>query len=102
MQRRSFFSVLFGGLAAVLPHRPRHARYVHDAWFKGSDPRYRFGFSGFKPADVHGTLEGQNGSTADTYQGQPRAYVSYPMEGGFYKPGDTFAIGRRRTIVKVD
>jgi hypothetical protein len=62
--------MLFGGLlASRLPRRSTTwgARY----WSKA--PRYRFGFTGFKPAE---------------------AFRYHPIPGGLYKPGDTFVIQR--------
>ncbi len=77
MERRSFFGVMFGGLLARL-------RGPLPIW-GGRDPTrrvvlpsgrvpahaYRFGFTGFKPA---------------------QAFHYHKMEGGSYKPGDTFEI----------
>ena len=70
MKRRSFFQMLFGGLlASRLPKEdspwdaaPKIAK------FKAPDdpPRYRFGFTGFKPAE---------------------AFQYHPIAGGRYKPG---------------
>ncbi len=85
MHRRSFFGVLFSGLLARWLPQPRGASSVHDAWFKGDDPRSRFGFTGFKPASAFKPPS-------------PPVYHYYPLEGGLYKPGDTFSVGRRRLV----
>lgn len=88
MQRRSFFGVLAGLLLSTrLPRRRGKSKGGVCPREAPRDPEYRFGFTGFKPAQQ---------------SGKPPQFVSYPLNGGSYKPGDTFSIGRVRTIVKVD
>lgn len=71
MKRRSFFGVLFSGLLTWRFSRHSKAwgasgQILSWRYWAEDYPRYRFGFTGFKPAD---------------------AFHYHPIEGGRYKPG---------------
>ena len=72
MKRRSFFGVVFGGFLARWLPLPKQIR------FRGAT----IPVQQFKPPS-------------------PPVYHYFPMEGGAYKAGETFSIGRRR-IVSLD
>lgn len=94
LKRRSFFGTVFAGFVAQWLPRKRtltHAELNHayEAAVR-VQPNYTFGFTGFKPAQAYRPVVGGQ------YAADQPMFHSYPMEGGAYKAGDTFSIGRRQ------
>ncbi len=102
MQRRSFFgafTALVGGLTLTRVRRPPTSIVVVDpaAPYYGPGGKYRFGFTGFKPAEeswgVAASRDYAKGETMTIRMGgAPESFHYHPMEGRFYKPGDRFEI----------
>ena len=62
MQRRSFFSVVFGGFLARWLPLPKQLRFrgavIPITQYQPCDPKYHFGFMGFKPAEAYAPMVG--------------------------------------------
>ena len=88
MRRRDFFKRIGGGFLAACVLRP--ARVVQaKAWgfrlWAANDPRFKFGFTGFKGAKDPPSVSGQI-----LFGGN---FVCRPMQGGAYDRHATFDVG---------